>query len=355
MRLVSQLESLKSLIKLTSNFLSRYIENKLKKNDEKLLIFAHHLCMMDALSQSLTQNGTRFMRIDGSTKADVRDSNVASFQNDPKLRCAILSIGSCSAGITLTAASTVIFAELDWNPSSIMQAEARAHRIGQERQVKCFFLVASGTADDIIWRKLKEKQKNLTDVGLVTVDDHLSQNLAQSEFKAGPSTSKSTPTKLNNLITNYFMQSPNKSSSSTEDFATAQTTLGDDDCAMDTETSVGIMELERKALAFEDFTSDDSSKQSEMNQKAVDDELKGLIFDDEEMLDEETTRALCELEEQKIKEQAEVNELANIEFDDDDDLLLAAAAQIEEDDNDWLMAAASQAESEMRQNFVVNL
>lgn len=60
----------------------------------------------------------------------------------------------------------VLFAELHWNPSIISQAEARAHRFGQENQVVVRYLLAPGTADDSIWPMLQEKQRTLTQVGL---------------------------------------------------------------------------------------------------------------------------------------------------------------------------------------------
>jgi len=77
-----------------------------------------------------------------------------------------LSITAANAGITLTAAQLVVFAELHWNPSILSQAEARAHRIGQENPVVIQYLLAPGTADDSIWPLLQEKQNILGEMGL---------------------------------------------------------------------------------------------------------------------------------------------------------------------------------------------
>lgn len=96
-----------------------YVKKYLEENDCKILVFAHHGFMMNALSAELEKAGYQFIRIDGSVRGDIRAQRVESFQTNPLIRVAVLSIRACNAGITLTAASTVIFCELDWNPRYI--------------------------------------------------------------------------------------------------------------------------------------------------------------------------------------------------------------------------------------------
>lgn len=57
------------------------------------------------------------IRIDGTTKNDLRSKYINHFQKNDSCRVAVLSLKACNSGITLTAAKMVIFAELDWNPS----------------------------------------------------------------------------------------------------------------------------------------------------------------------------------------------------------------------------------------------
>lgn len=190
---------------------------------------------MDAISELLAKKNIPYVRIDGKTKSETRSEIVSSFQNDSTIRCAILSIRACSAGITLTAANRIIFAELDWTPSNIIQAEARAHRIGQERPVKIFVLIARGTSDDVMWHMLNEKQRSLGGIGLVAENEHFSQNLITTKFEV------ETPKK--NLITNHF--SRNESTSS-DAFYTCEQDFDDMDVEMLNQIDAVVSEAEKK-------------------------------------------------------------------------------------------------------------
>lgn len=195
------------------------------------------MVMLNAICDCLRQTGVDFIRIDGTTKNDDRtvsdrvDLNslekqthfqrnnkrmvngvnnikflqeyVKRFQEKESCLAAVLSIKACNSGITLTAAQLVIFAELDWNPSVsvtklcinnntkvncdigtkfqiLAQAESRAHRIGQEGTVVCRYLMAKGTADDVIWEMLKSKEKTLIKAGIFSETLSDAKNVASS-------------------------------------------------------------------------------------------------------------------------------------------------------------------------------
>lgn len=127
----------------------------------KFLIFAHHQAMIDAIHQFI-QVGC--IRIDGSTPAESRQTLVKDFQEKDSIKAAVLSIKAGGVGLTLTAASTVIFAELSWTPGDLIQAEDRAHRIGQVSSVNVYYLIANDTVDDIIWDVVQSKLENLGQV-----------------------------------------------------------------------------------------------------------------------------------------------------------------------------------------------
>lgn len=239
--------------KLKTDATCRFVIDFLHKTNEKCLIFAHHISLIDSLIKCLSENKIRYMTITGSTNAIDRATNVEKFQSDPLIRCAVLSLKACSAGITLTAATTVIFSELDWSPSNMIQAEARAHRIGQERNVKCIYLIAPDTSDEIMLKMLEEKQRNLTKVGLVTVSEHLSQNMAKSKFDGTPAHLSSKPAAAApSLITDYFEKSPNSTTSS-DIFFTCESVLTESD---DILNSIDLQAIEaeeklKKTLADE--------------------------------------------------------------------------------------------------------
>lgn len=95
-----------------SSYLLEVFEQKIK-----FLVFAHHQVMINAIEDLAQKKNIRFIRIDGSTTSDQRKYFIDKFQYDDKYTCAILSITAANAGITLTAAQLVLFAELHWNPS----------------------------------------------------------------------------------------------------------------------------------------------------------------------------------------------------------------------------------------------
>jgi len=118
----------------------------------KFLLFAYHLRMLDELERTLREESSAYVRIDGSTPSEARAAAVAQFQNDMEVRVALLSLMACCQGVTLNAASLVVFAELYWVPGILLQAEDRAHRLGQTSSVNVQYLIARGTVDERMFR-----------------------------------------------------------------------------------------------------------------------------------------------------------------------------------------------------------
>jgi len=157
--------------------------------DCKFLIFAHHQPLIDAIEQYLVKKKVKCIRIDGQTPVTTRQTLVADFQNKDDIKAAVLSIKSGGYGLTLTAASTVIFAELSWTPGDIIQAEDRAHRIGQVSSVNVYYLLSHGTIDDLIWGAVQGKLENLGQML-----DGQEKTLDVSQIDSRPSPSKQQKT-----------------------------------------------------------------------------------------------------------------------------------------------------------------
>ncbi|XP_047211461.1 DNA annealing helicase and endonuclease ZRANB3 isoform X2 [Girardinichthys multiradiatus] len=135
-----------------------YIKMMLEAEQLKFLVFAHHLTMLQACTEAAIEAKAGYIRIDGSVPSSERIKFVHRFQSDPDTRVAILSIQAAGQGLTFTAASHVVFAELYWNPGHMKQAEDRAHRIGQTSSVNVHYLIAKGTFDTVMWSMLNRKE-----------------------------------------------------------------------------------------------------------------------------------------------------------------------------------------------------
>jgi E1A-binding protein p400 len=131
---------------------------ELKQGGHKCLIFTQMSKMLDILEIFLNINGHTYVRLDGATTVDRRQKLMDRFNGDPKLFCFILSTRSGGFGINLTGADTVIFFDSDWNPAMDAQAQDRAHRIGQTREVHIYRLVCSSTVEENILIKAKQKR-----------------------------------------------------------------------------------------------------------------------------------------------------------------------------------------------------
>jgi len=131
--------------------------------DCKFLVFGHHKEVLDVLEKQVISEKVDYIRIDGSTNQDKRETLVKRFQGTETCQVAILSITACGHGLNLTAAGTVVFAELYWVPGQIVQAEDRCHRIGTEYStVSIHYLIAEDTLDETVWKTLNRKWTSMT-------------------------------------------------------------------------------------------------------------------------------------------------------------------------------------------------
>ena len=131
---------------------------RLKSGGHRALIFTQMSKMLDILEAFLNIYGHTYVRLDGATKPEMRQTLMQRFNTNPKIFCFILSTRSGGVGMNLTGADTVIFYDSDWNPAMDAQAQDRCHRIGQTREVHIYRLISEHTIEENILRKSDQKR-----------------------------------------------------------------------------------------------------------------------------------------------------------------------------------------------------
>lgn len=151
-----------SLITMSGKFVC--LDNMLPKLfefDHKVLIFCQFKRTLDLLEEYFLfrEYDDCYFRLDGDTSQKTRKEQLREFeQPDSKYKLFILSTRAGGLGINLQSADTVIIFEGDWNPQMDIQAEARAHRIGQSKEVRVFKLICEGSVDEHILERADVKR-----------------------------------------------------------------------------------------------------------------------------------------------------------------------------------------------------
>ncbi|KAL1920244.1 uncharacterized protein VTP21DRAFT_1390 [Calcarisporiella thermophila] len=131
---------------------------KLKATGHRILIFFQMTQIMNIMEDLLNYRGMRYLRLDGSTKAEDRSSLLKIF-NEPGSEYSVflLSTRAGGLGLNLQSADTVIIFDSDWNPHQDLQAQDRAHRIGQTKEVRIFRLISEKSVEETILARAQYK------------------------------------------------------------------------------------------------------------------------------------------------------------------------------------------------------
>jgi SNF2 family DNA or RNA helicase len=129
----------------------------------KALVFSQWTSLLDKVEPLLNEAGIKFVRLDGSTRD--RQGVVSTFQSDKGPPVMLLSLKAGGTGLNLTAADHVILLDPWWNPAAEDQAADRAHRIGQDKPVLIYRLVAKNTVEERVLL-LQDKKRALADAVL---------------------------------------------------------------------------------------------------------------------------------------------------------------------------------------------
>lgn len=131
---------------------------KLHRAGHRVLLFSQMTRLMDILEVYLQLHDFMYLRLDGATKTEERGKLVRQFNApDSPYFMFCLSTRAGGLGLNLQTADTVIIFDSDWNPQMDQQAEDRAHRIGQKKEVRVFVLVSVGSIEEEILERAKQK------------------------------------------------------------------------------------------------------------------------------------------------------------------------------------------------------
>lgn len=128
-------------------------------HNHKVLIFSQFTRQLDIVSSYASLRSYLVCRIDGGVKAEDRQQQINAFNSSSQHRLFLLSTRAGGLGINLTEADTVILYDSDWNPQQDLQAQDRAHRIGQTRPVVVYRLATKGTVEQTVLEKAGGKRR----------------------------------------------------------------------------------------------------------------------------------------------------------------------------------------------------
>ncbi|KAF1957388.1 hypothetical protein CC80DRAFT_43517 [Byssothecium circinans] len=131
---------------------------KFQATGHRVLMFFQMTQIMNIMEDYLRYKGMQYLRLDGSTKADDRSDLLRLFNapNSPYF-CFLLSTRAGGLGLNLQTADTVIIYDSDWNPHQDLQAQDRAHRIGQKNEVRILRLITSNSVEEKILERANYK------------------------------------------------------------------------------------------------------------------------------------------------------------------------------------------------------
>lgn len=148
-----------------ADFTIEYAKDLHEKTQEPILIFTDHPAVCEKIEKRLSKYG-KVEIITGSTSVEHRYGSVERFQ-EGKITFLVATIGAASTGFNLTRTNHIIFNDRSWSATDNEQAEKRIHRIGQVKD--CIYHIILGSLVDLmIYKNLKEKQKLLKEVEMLT-------------------------------------------------------------------------------------------------------------------------------------------------------------------------------------------
>lgn len=128
-----------------------------RENGDRALVFSKFRRVLDILEECLSKEGISYRVLDGDTNVRDRQVLVDEYQADKTISVFLLTTDAGGQGINLTAANKIVILDQSNNPQQDVQAENRAHRLGQEKEVEVVRLISRGTIDELIYKACQKK------------------------------------------------------------------------------------------------------------------------------------------------------------------------------------------------------
>ncbi|KAK3328879.1 SNF2 family N-terminal domain-containing protein [Apodospora peruviana] len=126
-------------------------------NGDRALVFTRFAKVIEILGECLASEGISYLSLQGNTDVADRQELINEFNADESIPVFLLTTGSGGTGINLTAANKVIIFDQSDNPQDDIQAENRAHRLGQTRPVEVIRLISKDTIEELVYKACQKK------------------------------------------------------------------------------------------------------------------------------------------------------------------------------------------------------
>jgi len=154
-----------------------HVENMFEEGIDKVVVFAHHRDVVNKIHEHFGNKGISSVILYGGMSDEESQKSIDEFQDNPDVKLFIGNIKAAGVGITLTSSHNVVFAELDWTPANMSQAEDRCHRIGQNDSVLIQHLVLENSFDAKMAQSLVDKQNIIDGI----LDDEIDMSVSDKQ------------------------------------------------------------------------------------------------------------------------------------------------------------------------------
>jgi superfamily II DNA or RNA helicase len=150
-----------------------------KTNNHKILVFSQFVKMLELVKEELEYKNISYEYLDGKCSGKQREKSVDNFQNNDNVRVFLISLKAGGTGLNLTAADYIYILDPWWNPAVENQAIDRAYRIGQDKKVIAYRMIAKNTIEEKIMTIQAKKKKLAGDI--IQTDESILKELTQAD------------------------------------------------------------------------------------------------------------------------------------------------------------------------------